>query len=157
MYSYQEAIAHNPPDKDLALAILKLLMEHGARLQVAILVERGATDKRATPLSFLETQNKDVINLMKYLLSYVYPEDVYLKQPCENQMREQQRNEIVSCVLKRNTLLLAMTPWHPCFHRGSASNPSFLPLMGLVNPHRVEQNFKKSVMENVTRIMDAPQ
>lgn len=158
VYSYQEAIKHSPFDKEITLSIIKLLVERGARLKFAIFAEFTEYEgERTTPLSFIETQNQDIIHLVKYLMTYVYQEDVYLRESQEHETLEEQQNQIVLSILKRNALLLAMTPWHSRFHTGSASNVSFLPLMSLVNPSRVEQNFKKGILENVKRIMGAPQ
>lgn len=139
-------------EKEMLLDLIKLLMEHGARLKFTLFEQLMGDDvARISPLCNIVKPSDNNVGLIRYFMTYVYPEDVYL---CSSKKME---SEVVDDVVVRNTALLLLSPLHPELHANMKDSTNYFKLLDLLDPSKCEENFREGIAENVKRLMGASQ
>lgn len=135
---------NNAPGEKGLMDIIKLLIQKGARMKLALLdVSEG--DLRS-PLSYVEPYCAHTAELIPLLMTIVYPDEVSPRAYAE---------EIAFDVLARNKLLLSMAPLSMSLLQDAASGEACMRLKKMLNAQEHDAQYGAQVVRNVKIMLAA--
>ncbi len=144
---YQDEAHENRLSID-ALALVELLVEHGARMKISGYdpeqQELQNVDHKVTPLSWLKPKGAHNAVLVIYLLSHVYPDDICLGTDAQTITEE---------IIARNELFLRMNPMNGPMVLSAQSDKEDLLILNLLIAERYKEEFGALIATNVAKMM----
>lgn len=144
-YQNDQGVRKLPGKLMQSFEIIKMLVEAGARPKIALSAEIHESGI-ATPLSLVRYVTTYNVNLIFFLLTRVYNEDILLGDD---------QKSITRAIMTRNKLLLHMSPLHPFILHAVAECKDKLGILELLEPDLAQENYERQVADNVAKMCNA--